>query len=104
MDTARMTLASETFKVLETCINIADPHDSLSSSVGAPLNPKQSYREALRAHLNGELVSRLIALGRGAQQFLRMVRATDHLAGIQAPISEFKRNESILWYEWILES
>jgi hypothetical protein len=94
-----MTLASETFKVLETCINIADPHDVLSSSVGAPSNPKRSYREALRAHLNCDLVTRLIALGRGAHQFLKMVRGSDLLGRVQSPISEFKRNEKSLWYE-----
>jgi hypothetical protein len=94
-----MKLASETFKVLETCINISDPHDSLSSSASSPSNPKRSYREALRAHMNYELVSRLIALGRGAHQFLKMVRATDLLGRVQLPVSEFERNERTLWYE-----
>jgi hypothetical protein len=99
MDAARMELAAKTFEVFETLINIVEPQDSLSSSLAAPSNPKRSYREALRAHLNFDLVSRIIALGRGVQEYLTLVRSTDHLGRNPSPASEFNPDESRLWYE-----
>lgn len=92
-----MALALETFKVLETCINIVEPYESLSSTVSTPSNRKHSYREELRERMNYDHVARLVALGRGAQEFLRMVRAAEPLGRLQPPVSAFMRDERRLW-------